>query len=105
MSVTAEIEQAQGLLASGDMPGLLRYLHVHGKTLPLGEAAELLAGAARLAGFDDLARAAAAAAGGADGPGTQDVRALYDLGYGCVELATAAPGPDEGDGSTPPDPG
>ena len=84
MGVTEELEKAQGLLASGDISGLLRYLRADGEALPLGEVARLVAGAARLAGFDDLAQAAAAAAGG-DGAGTEDARALYDFGYACTE--------------------
>lgn len=48
---------AQGLLASGDVPGLLRHLRAHGEALPLGEVARLVTGAARLAGLDDLAQA------------------------------------------------
>ena len=43
------------------MPGLIRHLRAAGERLPLGEMARLLAAAARLAGFDDLARAAARA--------------------------------------------
>src|SRR5580698_9662120 len=85
MGVTEELEKAQGLLASGDIPGLLQYLRADGEALPLGEVARLVAGAARLAGFDDLAQAAAAVAGGGDGSGPQDARALYDFGYACVE--------------------
>ena len=80
-----ELEQAEGLLASGDVPGLLRRLRVHGDDLPLGAMARLVAGAAQLAGFDDLAHAAAAVAETGDGPGTQDARALYDFGYACIE--------------------
>jgi tetratricopeptide (TPR) repeat protein len=84
VDVTGELEKAQGLLASGDVPGLLRYLRADGDALPLGEVARLVAGAARQARFDDLAQAAAAVEGG-DGAGTQDVRALYDFGYACTE--------------------
>ena len=84
MGVTGELEKAQGLLASDDISGLLRYLRAGGEELPLGEVARLVAGAARLAGFDDLAQAAAAAAGG-DGAGTKDARVLYDFGYACTE--------------------
>ena len=80
--MAGELEEAEGLLASGDLPGLLRQLRVHGGELPLGEVARLAAGAARLAGFDDLAQAAAAAA---DGSGSQDARVLYDFGYACLE--------------------
>jgi hypothetical protein len=85
MGVTEELEKAEGLLASGDIPGLLRHLRAHGEALPLGEVARLVAGAARLAGFDDLAQAAATVAGGRDGSGAQDARALYDFGYACIE--------------------
>ena len=41
--------------------------------------------AAQLAGFDDLARAAAAAAQAGDGSGPHDARVLYDFGYACLE--------------------
>jgi tetratricopeptide (TPR) repeat protein len=86
MGVTEELERAQGLLASGDIPGLLRHLHAHGEALPLGEVARLVAGAARLAEFDDLAQAAAAVAEGSGRlPAPEDVRALYDFGYACIE--------------------
>ena len=50
---------------------------------PQGEVARLVAGAARLAGVEDLAQAAAPAGG--DGAGTEDARALYDFGYACME--------------------
>jgi hypothetical protein len=83
MGVTEELEKAQGLLASGDISGLLRHLRFHGEALPLGEMARLVAGAARLAEFDDLAQAAAAVTEGGDG--TEDARALYDFGYACIE--------------------
>jgi hypothetical protein len=88
--VSGEREEAQGLLACGDVPGLLRYLRVHAGALPLGELARLAAEAARLAGFDDLAQAAAAvaAADGKDGSGTQ-ARLLYDFGYACLERGAA----------------
>jgi hypothetical protein len=82
MGVAEELQTAQGLLASGDVQGLLRYLRADGEALPLGEVARLVAGAARLAGFDDLAQAAAAAAGG---DGAEDARAEYDFGYACLD--------------------
>ena len=41
-----ELEQAEGLLASGDVPGLLRHLRGHGEALPQREVARLVAGAA-----------------------------------------------------------
>jgi len=80
-----ELEEAQGLLASGDISGLLRQLRAHGGALPLGEVARLVAEAARLAGFDDLAQAAAAVAGSGDGSSPRDARVLYDFGYACLE--------------------
>ena len=84
-----ELEQAQGLLAAGDVPGLIRHLRAAGETLPLGEMARLLAEAARLEGFDDLARAAAVVGGVRDGFRAQDAQALYDLGYACAERGIA----------------
>lgn len=72
------------MLASGNISGLLRHLRLRGGALSLDEVARLVAGAARLAGFDDLAQAAAAA-GGQDGSGARDVRVLYDFGYACLE--------------------
>jgi len=89
VGVAEELETAQGLLASGDVPGLLRYLRGHGEALPLGEVARLVAAAARLAGFDDLAQAAAAVAEGGDDSGPGNVRALYDFGYACLERGAA----------------
>jgi hypothetical protein len=80
--VSEGAEKARTLLASGDIPGLLRYLRTDGEALPLGEVARLAAEAARLAGFGDLAQAAAAAAGDA---GTRDALALYSFGYACME--------------------
>jgi hypothetical protein len=89
MGVAEQLETAQGLLASGDIQGLLRYLRTDGEALPLSEVARLMAGAARLAGFDDLAQAAAAVAEGGDSYGTQDARALYDFGYACLDRGAA----------------
>jgi hypothetical protein len=85
MRVAEELERAQGLLASGDISGLLRHLRAHGEALPLAEVARLVGGAARLAEFADLAQAAAAVAEGGDDSGTEDARALYDFGYACIE--------------------
>jgi hypothetical protein len=87
VGVAEELKQAEGLLASGDVPGLLRHLRAHGEALPLGEVARLAAGAARLAGFADLAQAAAAVAGA--GAGSQNARALYDFGSACIERGAA----------------
>jgi hypothetical protein len=82
MRVIEELEKAQDLLASGDIPGLLRHLRVHGEALALGDVAGLIAQAAREAEFDDLAEAASAVA---EGGGGEDPRALYDFGYACIE--------------------
>ena len=49
MGVTGELEKAQGLLASGDISGLLRYLRADGEALPLGEVARLVAAVAAMA--------------------------------------------------------
>jgi hypothetical protein len=77
-------EEARGLLASGDVPGLLRLLRAGGGELPLGQVIQLVAGAAQIAGFDDLTGAAAAVAGG-DCSGTREAQALYDFGFACLE--------------------
>ena len=82
MGVAEQPETAQGLLASGDIQGLLRYLRADGE-------AQLVAGADRLAGFDDLAQAAAAVAEGGDSSGTQGARALYEYGYACLDRGAA----------------
>ena len=89
MGMTEWPQKAQGLLASGDVSGLLAYLRADGESLPLGEVARLVAGAAQLAGFGDLAQAAAAVADGPDGSGTQDALALYHFGYACTEHGAA----------------
>jgi hypothetical protein len=44
LAVDEELEQAQGLLAAGDVPGLIRHLRAAGERLPLGEMARLPAG-------------------------------------------------------------
>jgi len=82
--VTEELEKGRALLAAGDISGLLRHLRVRGQDLPLGEVAQLVAGAARLAEFDDLAQAAAAVAGSDAGSG-DSARLLFDYGYACIE--------------------
>jgi len=82
MHVIEELEKAQDLLASGDIPGLLRHLRVHGEALALDDVARLIAQAARDAEFDDLAQAASAVAEGGE---NEDPRALYDFGYACIE--------------------
>ena len=85
MGVTEGMGKAQGLLASGDLGGLLRYLRTDGDALPLEAVAALVAEAGRLAGFDDLARAAAAVAGGGGGSGAGDPVALLVFGCACLE--------------------
>lgn len=67
LAVDEELEQAEVLPAAGDVSGLIRLLRATGETLPLGEIARLLAGAARLTGFDNLERAAAVVGGVRDG--------------------------------------
>jgi hypothetical protein len=79
--VTEDLAKAQDLLASGDLPGLMRHLRARGEELPLGQVAPLVAECARQSGFDDLAQAAAAVAG----DGVQNAGVLYDYGYACVE--------------------
>lgn len=78
-------ERARGLLAAGDVPGLMRYLRADGGTLPLGAMVALTADAARLSGCGDLERAAAAAMEG----GAQDAQALYGFGYACLDQGLA----------------
>jgi len=83
--MTESLEQARGLLASGDVAGLLRYLRAKQDGLSLREVAGLVAEAARLAGFDDLEQAAmlvAACAGGSPG---DELAALWAFGYACLE--------------------
>jgi hypothetical protein len=88
--VTEELEKAQNLLASGDVPGLLQHLRTEGAALPLGVVARLVAGAAAAAGFDDLAQAAAVVAAGGYGPTDGDaLAALYKYGYACLDRGAA----------------
>ena len=88
-------EEARGLLAAGDVPGLLRHLRADGVLLPLEAVAALVAGVGRLVGCDDLVQTAAAVADGGDGSGAEDVKALYDFGCECVdhEIGYLAVGP------------
>ena len=78
-------ERARGLVAAGDVPGVVRYLRADGGTLPVGEVAGLVAGLARLTGCGDLERAAVAAADG----GAEDAQALYDFGFACLDQGLA----------------
>jgi hypothetical protein len=43
LAVDEELEQAQDLLAAGDVPGLIGHLRAADETLPLSEIARLLA--------------------------------------------------------------
>lgn len=72
--MSEQLEQPHDLLASGDVPGLLRFLHADGGELPLGQV-QVVAGAARIAGFDDRAQAASPVVGG-DCSGTREAQAL-----------------------------
>ena len=82
--MTESLEQARGLLASGDVSGLLRYLRTDQDELSLREVAGLLAGAARLAALGDLEQAAALVAGGAYESAGDELAALWAFGYSCV---------------------
>jgi hypothetical protein len=82
--MSEQLEQAHGLLASGDVAGLLRFLRTGGEELPLGQVIQLVAGAAQIAGFDDLTQAATAVVGG-DCSGTREAQALYNFGFACLE--------------------
>ncbi|MFF7969944.1 tetratricopeptide repeat protein [Streptomyces sp. NPDC007905] len=77
---SAELLKAWESLDAGDVPGALRQLRAAGEEQPLGELALVVGRAAREAGFDDLARAAAALTAA-----PERARALYDFGYACVE--------------------
>lgn len=82
--MSEQLEQAHDLLASGDVPGLLRFLRADGGELPLGQVVQLVAEAAQIAGFDDLAQAASAVVGG-DCSGTREAQVLYGFGFACLE--------------------
>lgn len=82
--MSEQLEQANGLLASGDVAGLLRFLRTDGGELPLGRVIQLVADAAQIAGFDDLTQAATALVGG-DCSGTREAQALYNFGFACLE--------------------
>ena len=71
-------------LDSGDVPGALRQLRAAGEEQPLAEVALVVGRAARTAGFDDLAKAAAALVAEPERP-----KVLYDFGYWCIERDVA----------------
>lgn len=73
------MSEAQALLDSGDIAGLIRHLRFNAETMDLGEVARLMEGAAALSGFDDVREAAAAMAA------RQGPQELYDFGYACIE--------------------
>ncbi|MFE0385787.1 tetratricopeptide repeat protein [Streptomyces bungoensis] len=75
-----ELLDAWKCLDARDVPGALRQLRAAGEDQPLGEVALVAGRAAAAAGFDDLARAAAALAAA-----PERVQALYDFGFACVE--------------------
>lgn len=71
-------------LKSGDLPAAVRSLRPHAETLPLAELARAVRALGEAAGFKDLAKAAKTAA-----KRPEDPKALYDLGYACVERGIA----------------
>lgn len=84
-SARPELARAWEQVAAGDVPGALRELRsfaAQGEAVGdhLGELARVVARAAAVSGFDDLATAGTALAEHPDRP-----RALYDFGYACVE--------------------
>ncbi|PRX97254.1 hypothetical protein [Allonocardiopsis opalescens] len=78
--MTAELDEARALLDAQDTQGLLRHLRQHAGGFAAADLAALVGGAARLAGFDDLAAAADRLAREPAEP-----QARYDFGYACVE--------------------
>ncbi|KPI31513.1 hypothetical protein OV450_7134 [Actinobacteria bacterium OV450] len=84
MAMTQTTDDVRRLIKAGDLPGAVRSLRPHAETAPLTDLAKATRYLAEAAGFGDLARAAKAAARRPDDP-----RALYDLGYGCVEHGIA----------------
>ncbi|WP_030162719.1 hypothetical protein [Streptomyces sp. NRRL S-244] len=82
--MTQMTDDVRRLIKAGDLPGAVRTLRPHAETAPLADLAKATRHLAEAAGFDDLARAAKAAA-----RTPRDPQALYDLGYGCVEHGIA----------------
>jgi hypothetical protein len=84
------IEAARASAAADDAAGTIRTLRGLPEPLLLADggtfatAATLVASAARLAGYDDLAKAAERA-----GEAPEDAHALYGYGYSCVERGVA----------------
>ncbi|MFG3024295.1 hypothetical protein ACGFZQ_38205 [Streptomyces sp. NPDC048254] len=77
---SADLVKAWECLDSGDLPGAVRQLRAAGEDAPVVEVALVVERAARAAGFDDLAQAAAALAARPD-----HANNLFDFGYACVE--------------------
>lgn len=73
------MSDAQALLESGDIAGLIRHLRFYADSMELAEVARLMEGVAALAGFDDMREAAAAMAR------EQAPQQLYGFGYACIE--------------------
>ncbi|MFI6147610.1 hypothetical protein [Streptomyces sp. NPDC051109] len=82
--MTQMTDDVRRLIKAGDLPGAVRSLRPHAETAPLAALAKATRHLAEAAGFDELARAAKAAA-----RKPRDPQALYDLGYGCVEHGIA----------------
>jgi hypothetical protein len=84
------IETARAAAAAGDAAGTIRALRALPEPLLLadtgtfGAVTALVASAARVAGYDDLARTADRA-----GQSPEDPHALYGYGYSCVERGVA----------------
>lgn len=84
MATTDATDDFRTLLKSGDLPAAVRSLRPHAETLPLAELARAVRALGEAAGFKDLAKAAKTAA-----KRPEDPKALYDLGYACVERGIA----------------
>ncbi|XRQ14041.1 tetratricopeptide repeat protein [Actinomadura welshii] len=77
------MSEAQALLDSGDIAGLIRHLRFNAEQMELGEIGRLMEGAAARMGFDDMREAAAEMAA------RQEPQELYDFGYACIERGVA----------------
>lgn len=81
---SAGFRTAWEALDRGDVPGALRQLRAACEDQALAEVALVVGRAAQSAGFDDLAKAAAALAAEPERP-----KVLYDFGYWCIERGVA----------------
>ncbi|MEU4829899.1 hypothetical protein [Streptosporangium sp. NPDC023615] len=75
----SDLQEARALADAGDAAGLMRHLRLTADRFTIGDVAPLAGRAAELAGFADLAEAAAAVTADPDRP-----QALYAYGYACV---------------------